>query len=146
LVGGHVGVSQTAGITGNASGGNIYLSRPTTATGSASRNNGSGVATAAGVSGTGTLPTDWAIRSVRAKSGVPTVLVDHTLGLTFTGTNSNQRALTSNKYRIGSATELFAGECDISMTAFFSAYHSDAELQANIDMIRVRLTRLGINA
>ncbi|MFJ2445150.1 hypothetical protein [Pseudomonas sp. NPDC087626] len=146
LVGGYTGTSVTSGITGSAAGANIYLANPTSATGSASRNDGAGVATAAGVSGNGIIPTSWAIRSVRAKTGSPTILTDHTAGLSFTGTSILQRALNGNKYRIGSGTSSFIGECDISMAAIFSAYHSDAELQANLDMIRLRLTRIGINA
>lgn len=146
LVGGYTGTSVTPGITGSAAGANIYLANPTSATGSASRNDGAGVATAAGVSGNGIIPTGWAIRSVRAKTGSPTILTDHTAGLSFTGASILQRALNGNKYRIGSGTSSFTGECDISMAAIFSAYHSDAELQSNLDMIRLRLTRLGINA
>lgn len=146
LVGGYTGTSVTPGITGSAAGANIYLANPTSATGSASRNDGTGVATAAGVSGNGIIPTSWSIRSVRAKTGAATVLTDHTAGLSFTGTSILQRALTGNKYRIGSGTSSFTGECDISMAAIFSAYHSDEEIQANVDMIRYRLSRLGIDA
>lgn len=146
LVGGYTGTSVTPGITGQAAGANIYLANPTSATGSASRNDGSGVAAAAGVSGNGIVPTSWAIRSVRAKTGEFTVLTDHTAGVSFTGNTKLQRALNGNKYRIGSGTSGFAGECDVSMVAGFSAYHSPEEIQANVDMVRERLSRLGISA
>lgn len=146
LVGGFTGTSVTPGIAGSSVGANIYLAHPASATGSAARNDGAGVATSAGASGAATLPTNWAIRSMRARTGAPTVLTDHTLGMTFTGASSLQRALNANKYRIGSGTSAFSGECDISMVAIFSAFHSEAEIQANVDLIRLRLTRLGINA
>lgn len=145
LVGAHSGPIATPGYTGSASGANIFLDHPTLFKGTATRNDGSGSTTAtASVSGTGTSTTTWALRSIRAKSGAPNVLVDHTAGVTVAGTNTNQRVLTTNKYRIGSATAGFPSESDVSFVAIHSAQLTDSELALQIAVVRKRMARLGI--
>jgi hypothetical protein len=145
LVGAHSGPITTPGYSGTASAGNIFLDHPTLFKATATRNDGTGAATTTGgVSGTGTGTATWALRTLRAKSGAPTVLIDHTAGVTVTGTNTNQRVLTSNKYRIGSATGGFPSESDVSFVAIHSAQLTDAELALQLAVIRKRMVRLGI--
>ncbi|MBC3496761.1 hypothetical protein HU764_008710 [Pseudomonas sp. SWRI100] len=146
LAGAHLGPVSTPGFTGNASGVNLYLDHPTLFKGSGSRDSGAGTANASAVSGTATATNAWAIRSIRAKSAAATLLMDHTAGVKVTGTDLNARVLTSNKYRIGSATAGFTGDSDISFVAIHSAYLTDSELEAQIVPIRKRLARLGIVA
>jgi hypothetical protein len=145
LVGCHLGPVSTPGFTGNASGANIYLDHPTLMKGSASRDNGSGASTPANLSGTGTPTNSWALRTLRAKTGAATIMTDHTAGLTLTGADVSKRVLTSNRYRIGSATAGFAGESDISFVAIHSAYLTDVEVAAQIAVVRKRMARLGIS-
>lgn len=144
LAGAHSGPILTPGFTGSASAANIYLDHATAAKGSASRNDGAGASTPANVTITGVPGPTWALRSVRAKTGAATVMVDHTANVTVTGSNVNQRVLTTNKYRIGSAAAGFPGECDVSFMAVHSATLTDSELAAQIAVIRKRMARLGI--
>ncbi|WP_448118307.1 hypothetical protein [Pseudomonas serbica] len=144
LVGAHLGPVMSPGYSGSASGGNLYLDHPTLAKASATRDDGSGVPTTANVSVTATPTNSWALRTLRAKSGVPTILVDHTADIPITGTNTNQRVLSSNKYRIGSAFASFADESDISFVAIHSVYLTDSELAVQIALVRKRMERLGI--
>jgi hypothetical protein len=145
LVGAHSGPILTPGYTGVASGGNVFLDHPTLFKGTATRNDGTGSATTTGsVSGTGTPTNVWALRSLRAKSGALTVLTDHTAGVVVTGSNTNQRVLTTNKYRIGSATAGFPSESNISFVAIHSAQLTDSELALQIAVVRKRMARFGI--
>ncbi len=145
IVGAHAGTIKTEGYTGEASGGNLYLDHPTASKASASRDDGTGLVTTANIVAYGTAPGSWALKSVRAKSGAPTVMIDHTAGIITTGVNANKRVLTNNMYRIGSATRGFPGEADISFVAIHSGYLTDAEIAAQIVPIRKRMARLGIS-
>lgn len=143
-VGNYQGQSVTPGVSGGAFGTSMYHVAPAGLTGIASRNNGSNVATSAAVSLTGEVPTDWSIRVLRTKSGVPTELRNVTKGIVQLGASSNARVLTGTKFRIGSGTTGFAGLVDISFVGIFSAYHTDAELASNLVPVRNRMTRFGI--
>lgn len=145
LVGAHSGPVITPGFTGNGSGASVFLDHPTLSKSIATRSNGSGGTTTGGVSLTGTPTNTWALRSIRAKSGVATVFVDHTANITVAGVDLNPRVLTSNNYRIGSATAGFPGESDISFVAIHSATLTDIELAAQVAVIRKRMARLGIS-
>ncbi|MNJ41133.1 hypothetical protein D3C77_360460 [compost metagenome] len=145
IVGAHAGSIKTPGYTGEASGANLYLDHQTASKASASRDDGLGAVTPANIVAYGTPPGNWALKSIRAKSGSPTIMVDHTAGLVTIGVISNNRVLTNNLYRIGSATRGFPGEADISFVAIHSGYLTDAEIAAQIVPIRKRMARLGIS-
>lgn len=144
LVGGYQGTSQTPGITGSAGSGNLYMTDPARLSASAARNNGSGSAGASSVSVTGTLPNNWAIRAMRAKTGDFTKVFDLTAGVSSVGTSVLQRALSNTKIRIGGATVDFTGESEISVVGIWHAYHSDDEIEQNAALMRSRMQRFGI--
>ena len=145
LVGGYVGTSQTPGITGNATCGNLFFNNGTSVIASASRNGGAGTSSAGSVTVAGTSPTSWAIRAMRAKTGDVTKVFDLTAGVSNVGTSILQRALSNTKMRIGSATMDFTGESDISVVGIWATYLSDAEIEQNAELMRNRMQRLGIS-
>ena len=145
LVGGYVGTSQTPGITGNATCGNLFFNNGTTVIASASRNGGAGTSSAGSVTVAGTSPTSWAIRAMRAKTGDVTKVFDLTAGVSNVGTSVLQRVLSDTKIRIGSATVDFAGECDISVVGIWDKYLTDVEIEQNAVPMRNRMQRLGIS-
>ena len=143
-VGNYRGQSVSPGVTGASYGTNLYHNLPTTMIGAASRNNGAGGATSGPLTLTNEAPTDWGIRVLRTKSGVPSVVQNVTRGSMSIGTAIENRVLTDTKFRIGSGSQGFAGEVDISFVAIHSVYLTDAELSAQIAVIRKRMARLGI--
>lgn len=148
LVGGWSGPIATPGYTGVASGPDIYLQTAATVSASASRDNGSGGATAGSVSVSGTAPNQWAWRALRTASGQATIVDDLTAGTKTVGINLAARVTGVNKLRIGSsfiATD-YLGECDISCVIIFSEYLTDAELQSLVKVGRIRAQRVGISA
>ncbi|MFJ4385469.1 hypothetical protein ACIP02_14110 [Pseudomonas sp. NPDC089408] len=144
LAGAHIGPVSSPGFTGNASGVNLFLDHPSLFKGSSSRDSGSGTSSTTTLSANGTPTNGWAIRSIRAKSGLATVLVDHTAGVKVTGAVTTPRVLTGNRYRIGSATTGFTGESDITLAAFHSVFLTDSEVEAQLVPIVKRMVRLGI--
>lgn len=144
IIGCHLGPVVTPGFTGNASGANLYFDHPTQMKGSASRDNLAGGSNTSGVTGTGTPNNTWSLRTLRAKSGVVTTLIDHTANVTVNGVDANQRVLTGNKYRIGSATAGFNSDIDVSFVGIHSARLTDNELALQVATVRERMRRLGI--
>lgn len=143
-LGNYRGSSITPGVSGVSYGTSLYHVAPATLTGGASRNNGSNAATSSVRSLSGEVPTDWAIRVLRAKSGALLDVRNVTKGTSVAGTDSQARVLTDAKFRIGSGTQAFGAEVDISFAGIHSVFLTDAELAAQVTVIRTRMARLGI--
>lgn len=146
LIGNWYGTPIETDVTGNAAGVNLYMRTATTLSASAGRRGVTGNVVAGSASVTGTVPTKWAIRAVRAKSGDPTKVFDFTAGVSAVGADSSTRVRASTPFCIGSAMQDYGGECDISAAAIYKAALTDAELEKVVALMRVRLRRLGIVA
>jgi hypothetical protein len=145
LVGNFTGTSATPGLTGGASGTNIYLRTSTKVTGGAGRDNSAGGIINDAAETTGMLPTAWAIRAVRTKTGVPTKVYDLTAHVSAESSNSLTRGLSNTMFRVGSGTSTdFAGASDISAVAIYSKYLTDDEINLIAATMRKRMARLGI--
>ncbi|TWI52993.1 hypothetical protein IQ22_02828 [Pseudomonas duriflava] len=143
FVGNYYGTSQTAGVTGNAFGVNVFSTSETSITGTAAQDNGSGAATAGGTVLSGDTPTNWAIRGVRADTSGTTTF-NSTRGTSAFRAATGARVLSNTKFRIGSATTAFAAEADISAVAIYSVALTDAEIAQVALAMRKRMARLGI--
>lgn len=144
LVGGYKGTSVTPGITGEASGGNLFISNPTSVSATAVRTDGAGNAVSTTVAVIGTPVTSWALRGMRAKTGEATKVFDLTANVSKFGSSLLERALTGNRLRIGGATEGFLGESDISAVAVYSLALTDDEIAMVAGTMRRRMSRLGV--
>jgi hypothetical protein len=143
-VGNYRGASVTPGVVGTSFGTSLYHVATASLTGGASRNNGSNLPTSAIRSLTGETPTDWAIRVLRVKSGVPLEVRNMTKGTSAVGADTNPRVLTDTAYRIGSGTSVFGAEVDISAVIIHSVMLTDDELAKQVEIVRKRMARLGI--
>lgn len=136
------GPAVTPGYTGNAFGVSLYQTSTGLAAGG-SRDNGSGGITSGGTTLTsGEVATSWGLRVVRV--GTQNVARNLTTGQSSTASPATTRVLTGNNFRIGSATDTYAAEVDISSVAIFSEALTDAEIEKLAEVIRSRARRLGI--
>lgn len=141
FVGNYLGPAVDA--TGSSFGVNLFCTSQNILIGSASRSNGSGGATSSQVALNSEVATDWGIRCVRATAS-ETVVFNLTKGIKVVAAQTAARVLASTKARIGSATTSFAGEADISAVAIFSEALTDTEISSVAEVMRKRMTRLGI--
>lgn len=109
----------------------------------AARSNGSGGITVGQVT-TADDPTAWGIRVLRASDTEGTLVQNITRGSKAVGTAITQRALTANKFRIGSSLSQFPGEIDISAIAIYSEALTDDEIALVANSMRTRMLRLGV--
>lgn len=127
-----------------ATGVSLYHPDNSRTQGSGARDNGSGEATSASVS-VGSTPSDsWAIRAVRVTDTGVNVAKDLTTGASASATNSNTRVLNNKTFRIGTGALGNSALVDISAVAFFSLALTDAEIQLIAEIMRKRMSRLGI--
>jgi hypothetical protein len=145
LVGNFSGASATPGLTGTAPGTNVYLRSSTKVTGSAGRDNSAGGVVNDAAEVVGSLPTAWAIRAVRTKTGAPTKVYDLTAHVSAESLSSLPRGLSNTMFRVGSGTATdFAGASDISAVAIYSKYLTDDEINLIAAAMRKRMARLGV--
>jgi len=137
------GPSITPGIPGTSSGVTLYPGGAALLASTAARSNGSGGITVGQVT-TADDPTAWGIRVLRASDEEGTLVQNITRGSKAVGTAITQRALTANKFRIGSSLSQFPGEIDISAIAIYSEALTDDEIALVANCMRTRMQRLGI--
>jgi len=137
------GPSITPGIPGNSTGVTLYPGGAALLASTAARSNGSGGISVGQVS-TADDPTAWGIRVLRASDTEGTLVQNITRASKVVGSAGTQRALTANKFRIGSAFSQFPGEVDISSIAIYSEALTDEEIALVAERMRTRMQRLGV--
>lgn len=138
------GPSITPGITGTSFGVTLSNSGAALLNATAARSNGSGGVTTGQIN-VADNPTEWGIRVLRTSSAEGTMIENLTRGSKAIGTALTQRALTANKFRIGSSISSFTGVSDISALSIHSEALTDAEIAALASLMRGRMQRLGIS-
>lgn len=142
-VGNYRGMSKTSGYAGAVLGTNLFHVGAATVTGQGARSDGAGGVSNGNVSLTGEAPVNWAIRGIRVSNG-ETKVFNLTSGTSLVIANTASRILADTNIRIGSGTQNFGAEVDISAVVIASVAWTDSEIQAVATKMRNRMLRLGI--
>ena len=138
------GNSMTPSLPGSSGGSSIFLRGSSVVSAGMSRST-TGVYNLELINIVSGAQTSWRLLCARSKTGSTTKIFDLTNNVSVTGTDVTTRPLCDQFFKIGSATQDYAGESDISSAAIYSAYLTDDEISLVAGAMRRRMARLGIN-